>query len=102
MDVMEAIAQRQSCRNFTGEKIGERELHVLLQAAQAAPVAYGDYSGVHIAVLQDPALLERLEQYAREEFGGEGPTALCTPRPRFSPSAAGQGRKPPPGPTLPA
>ena len=73
MDVMEAIAQRQSCRNFTGEKIGERELHVLLQAAQAAPVADGDYSGVHIAVLQDPALLERLEQYAREEFGGEGP-----------------------------
>jgi nitroreductase len=46
MDMKQTILTRRSCRSFTGEQITESECTALLEAANAAPVANGNYSDV--------------------------------------------------------
>ena len=51
MDMKQTILTRRSCRSFTGEQITESECTALLEAANAAPVANGNYSDVKISVI---------------------------------------------------
>ena len=53
MNTYEAITGRYACRNYTDEQITEAELKALIDAANAAPVAMGDYSGYELVVVQD-------------------------------------------------
>ena len=53
MNTYEAITSRYACRNYTDEQITEAELKALIDAANAAPVAMGDYSGYELVVVQD-------------------------------------------------
>lgn len=68
MDVLTAIARRKSTRNFSDEQITEQELHTLLQAANAAPVAHGEYAALHLTVVQDAELLTQLKDSAMDCF----------------------------------
>lgn len=61
MEFIKTIANRQSCRAFTGEKVTESELETILQAANAAPVGNGKYEDVKLTVIEDKELLAKLE-----------------------------------------
>lgn len=69
MDTLETLYSRRSVRGYTGEPPTERELAVLLQAANAAPIARGRYETVHLTVIRDPALLAQIDRNAAAFFG---------------------------------
>lgn len=66
MSMMETIAKRQSCRAYTGDQITDAQLTVLLQAANAAPVGMARFSDVKLTVIQNKALLEKLDANAAQ------------------------------------
>lgn len=53
MKSIDVITGRYACRKYTSEQLTERELKLLLDAANAAPVGMGDYSGFEVIVVQD-------------------------------------------------
>lgn len=57
-----AIQKRYACRSFLTEQISEEQRELLIKAAQAAPVAMGDYSTVKLTVVQDQKLRNMIEQ----------------------------------------
>lgn len=76
MNTMETIVKRQSCRNYTGEQLTEKELTTILQAANAAPISKGAYADIKIVVVQNKELIAKLEAnaYAVMNAVGEHPT----------------------------
>ena len=68
MELMKAIAKRQSCRAYTGEQITESELQTILQAANAAPVAHSKYSNVKLTVIQNSNMLEKIDAVGAEVY----------------------------------
>lgn len=69
MELMKAIANRQSCRLYTEEQIIESELQTILQAANAAPVAFGYYNEVKLTVIQNSELLAKIDAAGSALFG---------------------------------
>ena len=69
MEVIEAIATRRSVRAYTEEKVTERELDALLQAAYASPVAGGNRSKMRATVVRDAGLLEAMRAFIKESTG---------------------------------
>jgi FMN reductase (NADPH) len=69
METMKAIINRQSCRAYTGEQLTESELQTILKAANAAPVAFGYYDEVKLTVIQNPALLAKIDAAGATFFG---------------------------------
>lgn len=61
METLDAITRRKSTRMFTPEKISEKELEILLDAACKAPVAFGEYMNIYLTVVQDSDLLEDMK-----------------------------------------
>ncbi len=68
MELMKAIATRQSCRAYTGEQLTENQLHTVLEAANAAPVGMGKYDEVKLTVIQNKELLARLDDVGAKFF----------------------------------
>lgn len=62
--MMETICQRRTIRSYTGEMISEKELDVILKAANAAPVGMGRYEDSHLTIITDPALLGEIKAAA--------------------------------------
>lgn len=62
MNTENAIQKRYACRSFLTEQISEEQRELLIKAAQAAPVAMGDYSTVKLTVVQDQKLRNMIEQ----------------------------------------
>lgn len=58
---METICSRKSVRTYTGEQITEEQLNTILKAANAAPVGMGQYEGVHLTVITNTELLDRID-----------------------------------------
>lgn len=69
METMKTIANRQSCRAYTGEQITEAELQTILQAGNAAPVAFGKYSNIMITVVQRQNILEKIDAIGAKFYG---------------------------------
>lgn len=69
MKTMEAIANRQSCRAYTGEQLTESELQTILQAANAAPLAFGAYDEINLTVIQDAELLAKIDAAGAKLYG---------------------------------
>lgn len=61
MNTLDAILSRCSCRSYTDEQISEEALHSLLVAANAAPVGMGTFPCMALTVIQDKALLNKIE-----------------------------------------
>lgn len=68
MNTLEAIAKRKSTRNYKPEQIPEEALQTILQAGSAAPVAMAKYDSLHITVVQDQKLLDRINKATEEVF----------------------------------
>ena len=68
MNTLEAIAKRKSTRNYTPEQIPEEALAVILKAGFAAPVAMAKYDSLHITVVQNQQLLDKINQATEEVF----------------------------------
>lgn len=67
METLKAIAKRKSTRAFSPEKqISKKELDTILAAGCAAPVGAGDYSSVHLTVVQDPEVLAKINKSAQD------------------------------------
>lgn len=60
MNTLEAIAKRTSIRKYKPEQITEEELEAILKAGFAAPIASAQYDTLHITVVQDPVLLQKV------------------------------------------
>lgn len=69
MNTMETIARRCSCRAYRPEQITAEELHLLLQAANAAPVGMAKYETLKITVVQDKTLLAEIDGEGAKFFG---------------------------------
>jgi len=68
METMKAIAKRKSSRVFKEQQITETELTTILQAANAAPVGMGKFESVKLTVIQNKALLEKIDEAAAALF----------------------------------
>lgn len=66
MNTLEAIAARKSTRSYTPEQIPEETLQVILKAGSAAPVAMANYDSLHITVVQNEMLLEKVNDVSAE------------------------------------
>lgn len=69
MNTLDAIFSRKSVRNYTGEKITEDELAIILKSAFAAPVGLGQYENVHITVIENREILNAIDENCAEMFG---------------------------------
>lgn len=69
MEFTRALTLRQSTREFTDEQLTEKELSQLLKAAMAAPTCMGRFERLHLTVVQDPAVLEELNQLFQKAVG---------------------------------
>jgi nitroreductase len=69
MELMKAIAIRKSTRSFKPDQISSEALDTILKAGCAAPVGMRAYNTVHITVIQNPDLLNKITEVTREVFG---------------------------------
>lgn len=76
MNTMETICSRKSVRTYTGEQITEEQLNTILKAANAAPVGMGQYEGVHLTVITNTELLDRIDAAGAAMLGKPDTHAL--------------------------
>lgn len=69
METLKAIFTRQSVRSYAAEQISREDLEIILKAACAAPVANGKFEEVHLTVLQDQKLMDRITACAAKTTG---------------------------------
>lgn len=69
MDTMQAICARRSVRAYTGEPLTQEQLNTILKAANAAPVGMGRYEDVHLTVLTNAELLNKIDAAGAAMFG---------------------------------
>lgn len=62
MELMKAIAMRKSTRSYKSEQISDESLNTIINAGCAAPVGMGAYNSVHLTVIQNSDLLDKLQQ----------------------------------------
>ena len=63
-ETLDIIKRRRSVRQYTSEQIDERKLHAVLESALYAP--YANEEDRHFAVVQNRALLQKLDRKAKE------------------------------------
>jgi len=68
-DVLKAIKERNSCRDFYPEALTEEQVKNLVDAALAAPSAVNRMPW-HIIVVTDKALIEEMDAAAMDEIAG--------------------------------
>ena len=68
MDLMKTIAMRKSTRNYKSEQINDKSLNTIINAGCAAPVGMGAYNSVHITVIQNPDLLDKIAKTTARIF----------------------------------
>lgn len=66
MNTLEAIAKRKSTRSYRPEQISEEQLQTILKAGFAAPVAMANYASLHITVVQNEALILKINEATAE------------------------------------
>ncbi|MFD1484722.1 nitroreductase family protein [Lacticaseibacillus baoqingensis] len=71
METLQTLNQRTAIRSYTGEAPSEAALTQILQAAQAAPVAMGQFEHYHLSVISDPAILQAIDAAGAAQFGRE-------------------------------
>lgn len=69
MSIFDTLFSRKSVRSYTGEQITAEELEVILKSANAAPIGMGKYEDMHLTVIQNPEMLNKIDVAAAEMFG---------------------------------
>ena len=62
MDTRDAIIGRYACRKYTDQQITSEQLNALIEAANAAPVGMGDYSGYELVVIQNEDIRKAIDE----------------------------------------
>ena len=68
MDYFELLRYRKSIRKFTKEQITKSDMSEILAAANSAPVGSNQYKDVHLTVVQNRAVLDKLSEAAIERW----------------------------------
>ncbi|MDS0526154.1 nitroreductase family protein [Clostridium sp. SHJSY1] len=68
MELLKAIEMRKSTRSYKPEQISDESLDTILKAGYAAPVGMNDYNSVHITVVQNSNLLDKLTDATKDFF----------------------------------
>ena len=68
MDYFELLGYRKSIRKFTEEKVSQDDLTKILVAANAAPVGSNMYKDVHLTVVRDRGVLDKLSEAAVKRY----------------------------------
>ena len=68
MNTLEAIFSRKSVRRFAGD-VSQENMEIILKAAYAAPIGRAKYDSVHLTVIKDAALMEKINHAAAQMFG---------------------------------
>ena len=69
MNTMETICKRKSVRSYTGENITDDELNTILKAANASPVGMGQFDSLHLTIITNKELLNKIEKVTAAMFG---------------------------------
>ena len=69
MELMKAIAIRKSTRSYKSEQISDETLDTIIKAGCAAPIGMGAYNSMHLTVIQNVDLLNKITNITREVFG---------------------------------
>lgn len=69
MNTMETICSRKTIRSYTGENITADELNVILKAANASPVGMGQYDSMHLTVITNEELMNKIDAAGAALFG---------------------------------
>lgn len=64
MDYFELLRHRKSTRKFTNEQISQNDLLKILTAANAAPIGSNQYKDIHLTVVQNRSVLDKLSEAA--------------------------------------
>ena len=62
MEIIKTIAMRKSTRTYKPEQISNESLNTILNANCATPVGMNAYNTVHITVIQNPELLDKITE----------------------------------------
>lgn len=69
METLETIYKRKTIRNYTGEDITNEELDLILKSANASPVGMGQYENVHLTIIKNKELLNKIDKAGAKMFG---------------------------------
>lgn len=69
MDTLSTICTRKTIRNYTGEDITDEELNIILKSANASPVGMGQYENVHLTIIKNKDLLNKIDKAGAVMFG---------------------------------
>ena len=69
MDFIDGLFSRKSIRSYTGEMISDKALRTILKAANASPVAKARYDTLHLTVISNPELLNKIDKLTAEYLG---------------------------------
>lgn len=68
MDTFSAIKSRYSCRDFSSKKISKEQISALIQAANAAPAASGNYNNHKLTIVQNERIISKINRATEKEF----------------------------------
>ena len=69
--MLNTIYKRKSVRTYTGENIGEDQLNVILKAIDASPVGMKQYENLHVTIITNKELLNKIETVTNKLFKRE-------------------------------
>lgn len=68
MDFYEVLSKRVSTRKFTDQKISDEYIEKLIEAANKAPIAHGEYEKCRLSVITDKTFIEEISKEYQEKF----------------------------------
>lgn len=66
--MINTILKRKSIRTYTGENISKEELEVILKSCNASPVGMKQYDSLHLTIVSNKDLLNKIEQETSKMF----------------------------------
>lgn len=69
MEMMKTIEMRKSTRSYKSEQISNDSLNMILKAGCAAPIGMGAYDSMHLTVIQNSNLLDKITKVTANAFG---------------------------------
>ncbi len=79
METMKAIAWRKSVRSYKPDQIPDEVLNTILKAGSSAPVASGKYDSLHITVVQNKEIINKISDAIFELLNGKVSMAFGAP-----------------------
>ena len=66
MDFYDVLSKRVSIRNFNDEKVSDEDIKKLVDAANKAPIAMGQYDSSRLTVITDKSFIEEISNEYKE------------------------------------